>query len=222
MRLPALDERLACAAALFPACAYGADIGADHGRLSCALLASGQCRRMCVADISAESLEKAKRLLRLHGLEERADFSVSDGLAALTRRADAIAILGMGGFTLSDILLRGRERLQGAALVLSAHTQLPHVRETLAALGYRIDAEQAVRAGGRFYIVLRALPGEARYTARELLLGPCLMRTGRGAVYREYVAWRRDVTACEQDEHAKTRLQWLEEEYARVRDCEND
>ena len=68
MRLPALDERLACAAALFPACEYGADIGADHGRLSCALLASGKCRRMCVADISAESLEKAKRLLRLHGL----------------------------------------------------------------------------------------------------------------------------------------------------------
>lgn len=222
MRLPALDERLACAAALFPACEYGADIGADHGRLSCALLASGKCRRMCVADISAESLEKAKRLLRLHGLGERADFSVSDGLAALSRRADAIAILGMGGCTLADILLRGRERLQGAALILSAHTQIPHVRETLTALGYRIDEEQAVRVGGRFYVVLRALPGAACYSPRELLLGPCLMRTGQGAVYRDYVAWRREATACEQDKNAKTRLQWLEEEYARVCHSEND
>ena len=32
MRLPSLDDRLSRAAAMFPACDYGADIGADHGR----------------------------------------------------------------------------------------------------------------------------------------------------------------------------------------------
>ena len=59
MRIPHMDERLSAAADLFPACAYGADIGADHGRLSCYLLTKERCHRMCVADISADSLEKA-------------------------------------------------------------------------------------------------------------------------------------------------------------------
>ena len=62
-RFSALDDRLSRAAALFPACEYGADIGADHGRLSCYLLANQRCSRMCVADISADSLEKMTREL---------------------------------------------------------------------------------------------------------------------------------------------------------------
>ncbi|MBR0407985.1 MAG: tRNA (adenine(22)-N(1))-methyltransferase TrmK, partial [Clostridia bacterium] len=75
-----LDDRLSRAAALFPACEYGADIGADHGRLSCFLLESGKAERMCVADISGDSLKKAEALLSLRGLAERADFKVGDGL----------------------------------------------------------------------------------------------------------------------------------------------
>ena len=118
MRLPVLDDRLVRAAALFPACAYGADIGADHGRLSCILLANNVCRRMCVSDLSADSLKKARMLLARHGVLDRADFRVGDGLDVLDHPADAVSILGMGGRTLSGILLRGKSKLGGAALIL--------------------------------------------------------------------------------------------------------
>ena len=137
-----LDDRLSRAAALFPACAYGADIGADHGRLSCYLLESGKCGRMCVADISESSLEKAKKLLTRRGLDDRADILIGDGLSVLPRPAQAIAILGMGGKTLSHILLSGKDRLCGAALILSAHTEIETVRRALVELGYRIEAEE--------------------------------------------------------------------------------
>ena len=70
LRLPQLDERLKTVFDLFPACDIGAEIGADHGRLSCNLLAKGKVKHMLVTDISAPSLEKAKRLFRIHGLEE--------------------------------------------------------------------------------------------------------------------------------------------------------
>ncbi len=215
MRLPSLDERLSCAAALFPACAYGADIGADHGRLSCYMLATGKCERMCVADISAESLEKARRLIALHGLSERADIRVGDGLSALDRPADAIAILGMGGRTLSDILVRGKERMHRASLVLSAHTQLPLLRRTLMQLSYHIEEEKIARAAGRFYVVLRAEYGAVEYSERELLLGPCLIKE-TDENYAGYLAWRIGVAACERTESAAGQLALLREEYDRV------
>ena len=215
MRLPNLDERLSCAAALFPACAYGADIGADHGRLSCFLLGSGKCERMCVADISAESLEKARRLLALHGLSERADVQVGDGLAALQQPADAIAILGMGGHTLSEILEKGKDKLRKACLVLSAHTQLALVRKTLMALSYHITEEKIAHAAGRFYVVLKAEYGAVSYDERAIFLGPRLMET-REENYPEYLQWRIGVTQCERTETAAQQLIWLKEEYARV------
>ena len=221
MRLPLLDDRLSRAAALFPACAYGADIGADHGRLSCVLLAKGICQRMCVADISPDSLEKARRLLQLHGLEERADFSVGDGLSALPQNAQSIAVLGMGGRTVSKILLDGRDRLRDASLVLSAHTDIPLVRRTLMRIGYRIETEQIARAGRRFYVILRALPGEEAYSERQMLLGPRLMETAVEH-YADYIAWRIAVASCKKAPDAPLELQALKEEQKRVSHCAND
>ena len=62
--MPQLDARLQAVAALFTPCETGADIGADHGKLSCYLLAHNICKKMIVTDISAGSLSKAKQLLR--------------------------------------------------------------------------------------------------------------------------------------------------------------
>lgn len=215
-----LDERLSRAAALFPACAYGADIGADHGRLSCYLLEKGICQRMCVADISAESLQKARTLLALRGLDARADFAVGDGLQVLKERAQAIAILGMGGRTLSDILRQGREKLQGAALILSAHTEIQLVRRQLVALNYRLHTEEVVQSGGRFYVLMRAVPGDERYSDRQLYLGPRLTE-GCGALYLNYLRWRVGVISRKRTEEARRELDWLKEEEERVRNCEN-
>ena len=221
MRLPLLDDRLSRAAALFPACAYGADIGADHGRLSCILLARGVCERMCVADISAPSLMKARRLLAVHGLSERADVAVGDGLSVLRQPAQAIAILGMGGRTVSDILRAGQVKLQGAALVLSAHTELPLMRETLRRLQYRIEAEQIAWASGRYYVVLRAVPGREELTRKQTLLGPRLMETN-AEHYPEYIAWRVAVAQCKRTEDARWELDALKEEESRVGHRTND
>ena len=209
VRTPQLDERLQAAADLFAACGTGADIGADHGRLSCYLLAHDQCRRMIVADISADSLAKARRLLTLHHLEDRADFRVADGLAALHENVDCVAICGMGGRVMADILERGQQRLHGAALVLSCHTEIPLLRAALVRLGYHLCAERLVRAKGRFYIVLRAEPGQACYTEKELYLGPVLLRE-KPALWHSYLHWREGVVSCEQG-HEK-QLQWIREE----------
>ena len=58
-----LDSRLQAALLLTQPCGVCADIGADHGRLSAALLQSGRAKQVLVADVSAPSLNKAKILL---------------------------------------------------------------------------------------------------------------------------------------------------------------
>ncbi len=216
-----LDDRLSRAAALFPACAYGADIGADHGRLSCYLLLSGTCGRMCVADLSAPSLQKAKALLSRHGLTERADFRVGDGLKVLPQPAEAVAILGMGGHTIASILVNGAEKLQGAALILSAHTDVDLVRRTLMESAYQIDREQIAYAAGRYYVVLRALPGMESLVERQLVLGPRLTES-TPEHYEGYLAWRMGIAARKRTEEGRREWNWLKEEVERVRDGRND
>lgn len=217
MRYPQLDERLQAAADLFSACDLGADIGADHGRLSCHLLHTNTCQRMIVADISDDSLQKARNLLSLHRLDERADFRVADGLKALEgKKAACAAICGMGGALISKILLAGKAYLQGAALVICSHTDIPLVRKTLQEIGYHIANEKIVRAKGRFYIVLRAEAGKADYSEKELYLGPCLLQQQDDMLLR-YLTWREGVVSCEIGHDLQ--LQWIREEIAHVKAC---
>ena len=219
MRLPQLDERLQKAANLFPACAYGADIGADHGRLSCYLLANERCAQMCISDLSAPSLEKAKRLITLHGMADRADFCVGNGLKVLHKKADAIAVLGMGGKTISAILNEGRDQLQQATLIVSAHTELAVLRETLVHIGYTIETEEIAHAGDRFYVIIRAIPGETEYNPAQLLIGPQLLKNG-GEHYLEYLQWRSDVLSCENSEEGRIHLQMIKEAMKHAGTCE--
>ena len=182
-RAPILDGRLSAAMEMAENCRVFADIGADHGRLSTVMLLADENRRALVADISAQALEKARTRINLMGLCDRAVFAVSDGLDALDsysgERIDTIFVLGMGGETVSGILLRGAHKLHGAALILGAQTELPLVRRTLVRIGYRIRREVIAAESGRDYVLLRAEPaeaGESAYTEEELLLGPMLLK----------------------------------------------
>ena len=209
LRLPQLDERLKTVFDLFPACDIGADIGADHGRLSCNLLAQGKVKHMLVTDLSAPSLEKAKQLFRIHGLENCAEFCLGDGLSALEQPAEGIAICGMGGEVIRHILTEGKGRLHGASVVVSPQTDLPLVRKTVSEIGYHITGEETAFSAGRYYVILKAEPGNIQYSEKELFLGPVLM-TNQGDRTRGYYAWRYDVECCVKDLDPKY-LEWLRE-----------
>ena len=103
--------------------------------------------------------------------------------------------MGMGGRTIAQALRRGQERLAGASLVLSAHTELPEVRQAVEEIGYHLIQERLCRAGNRWYVFLKAIPGATQYTPLERLVGPCLMREG-DPLLAGYAAWRKGVWAA--------------------------
>lgn len=208
--IPKLDERLSAVYDLFPACDLGADIGADHGRLSCKLLSSGKVKKMLVTDISTESLKKADTLLKTHGLRDRAELLVGDGLEILNTTCGGIAICGMGGEVMSGILSGGALRLHGAELILCPQTDISTVRSTVMRLGYHFQDETAVCAADRYYIVMKAVQGKAVYTSRELFLGPVLCHR-TDALTKKYYQWRLAVEAKIKNNSTEEKTGWLKE-----------
>ena len=166
-----LDERLSLVYDLYPACRLAADIGTDHAHLPAALLQRGRCQRMILTDISPFALENARGEMIRRGLTDRVTLCCGPGLAPLSEPVEAISVTGMGGRTIRQILLEGQEKLSGAVLILSAHTDWPLIREAVMAVGYHLDREEPCLAAGRFYLVLRALPGREFLTPQEIRLG---------------------------------------------------
>lgn len=184
-----LDERLALAAALYEPCLLGADIGTDHGYLPCHLLQNHICQRMILTDLSPNAIQRAKAQVQRRHLEERVTLRCADGLDALTEPCGCVSIMGMGGQTIAEILLRGQARLHGAVLVLSAHTELSAVRQAIMLIGYHITQERLCRADGRFYVFWRAEPGAVSMTASEIRHGTLLYQQP-SPLLPDYIAWR--------------------------------
>lgn len=219
-----LDARLSLACDLYDKCSLAADIGTDHAHLPIALLRSGKCRRMILSDISPDALLNARDNIARCRLTDRVDFRLGDGLTVLREPVPMISILGMGGRTIAEMLLRDRDCLRDATLLLSAHTDLPLVREALRDIGYRLDAEEPCFDAGRYYLVMKASPGAETLSPREIRLGKPLF-SSRSDVLLPYLRKRREVLAAKlagmrkasaRDDGA---LAPLEEDLAYLNDC---
>ena len=134
-----LDARLSLAFDLFDPCDLAADIGTDHAHLPAALLQRGRCQHMILTDISESALSNARREILRFRLSDRVTLRTGDGLSPLQEVCKMISVTGMGGRTIRNILLQGREKLHGASLVLSAHTDLSLIREAIRDIGYCPD-----------------------------------------------------------------------------------
>ena len=187
-----LDARLSLAFDLYDPCELAADIGTDHAYLPAALLQRGRCQRMILTDLSQSALKNARNGMIRFRLSDRVSFRCGDGLLPLNEPCGMISVTGMGGRTIRDILLSGQSRLQGASLLLSAHTDLPLIREAICRIGYHLDREEPCFSAGRYYLVLRARPGKKDMTPREIRLGSALFASGSDQLL-PYLTRRRDV-----------------------------
>ena len=187
-----LDSRLSLAFELYDPCDLAADIGTDHAHLPAALLQRGRCQRMILTDISESALRNARDGMIRFGLTDRVILRRGDGLSPLDEPCGMISVTGMGGRTVRDILLSGKEKLRGASLVLSAHTDLPLIREAVRDIGYHLDREEPCFCAGRYYLVLRARPGRKEVSDREIRLGGLLFDSASPQLV-PYLARRRSV-----------------------------
>ena len=186
---PSLDARLGTIYDMLGQVDSVADIGTDHGYLGARLLADGRANRVQFLDISEMSLNKARRLMERLGFLPQSTFAVGDGAQALQYPPDAVVIAGMGGSTIAHILREGRSGLHPARILMQPNVAIDEVRRALCEIGYRIDDERVVRAAGRFYVIISAVPGEAAYDEKQLQIGPVLLEQ-RPEALADYAAFR--------------------------------
>lgn len=177
---PALDARLAAAAAYVRPGGTAADIGCDHGKLAVSLVLRGQCRKVIASDLRPAPLEHARALAALHGCGDAVECRLGAGLSVLrTGEARDIVIAGVSGITICEILAAAGEAfftaqpdLRFVFVPASKHAAL---RLWLAQHGFSLLDETPVCAAKRYYTVMHAaFTGTVRTPAPlECAVGLC-------------------------------------------------
>ena len=162
MRPFTLSERLATVAHLVPQGAHFADVGTDHAYLPVWLLLQGIIPSAIVTDLRSGPLQRARQTAQRYGMTGQMSFRLGDGLDCLQpEEADTIAIAGMGGETIADILAAAPwVRLGSYRLLLQPMSALDDLRRWLAGHGYCIQSERLCLDGGTRYTVMCVQPGE--------------------------------------------------------------
>ncbi len=134
-----------------------ADIGCDHGKLSCALAKSGT-EKVIAADISAKCLKKAEELAVSAGVDEVMECRLGDGLNPIcSGEVDTVVIAGMGGDVIEGILdAAEKDGKKFFAYVLSPNTHAEKARAKITLMGYTVVNDEMVECGGKYYPVIRA------------------------------------------------------------------
>ena len=177
-----------------------ADIGTDHGFLPIYLKRSGICPKVILTDVSQGSLDKAREDCAKFAPGEEFDFRCGSGLSVLTPgEVDSVVIAGMGGILMSRILENAKDRLGGIREIIGEpQSDLDLYRKKLNELGFVIADEAFLKEDGKYYTVIRAVPGETGHiacTEAELLYGPLLLKK-RDPLLMEYLSGQRGV--CEE------------------------
>ena len=126
------------------------------------------------------------------GLEDRIILLKGDGLDVYKEDIKEVVITGMGGKTIANILLEGREHLIGVdKLVLEPQSDYLYLRKTLIELGFKCIEEIYIKERSKFYPVMVLIKGEDKLSKVELTYGKVAL-INNDEVLKEYLLKKKD------------------------------
>lgn len=158
MREYARSERLSAAARFVRQGAVFADVGTDHAYLPLLLLSEGRISRAVCTDVREGPLQSAREHAAETPYLADMTFLLADGAACLAHEGVTdVAICGMGGELISDIIARAPFLKDPARrLILQPMTRPAALRRYLAEEGFSVLAEAFPLEEGRRYAVISA------------------------------------------------------------------
>lgn len=156
-----LSKRLRAVASMVSDGSYLADIGTDHGYIPIYLTKKGTVCHAIAMDVNKGPLLRAQEHIKKEGLNAYIETRLSDGLKSLTEgEADSIVIAGMGGALILRILTDSSALLQSfSEIILQPQSEVEEVRRYLSANGFGIVQEDMVEEDGKYYPMMRCVPG---------------------------------------------------------------
>lgn len=166
-----------------------ADIGADHGYLSLAMLEKG-VSHVQIVENKTEPLKRAQSNLLDH---DNVSFSLSDGISDLESEINTVTICGMGGLNIVEILSNSISTAKKLKkIVLQANSKNPELRKYLFDNGFSIDdeeiAKEEVHGKAKYYeiIVCHFTGSSYPYNFGELYLGPIMIKKHSSLFIEKY------------------------------------
>lgn len=153
-----------------------ADIGADHGYLSIAMLEKG-VKFVQVVENKTEPFLRAQSALMGY---ENVIFSLSDGISDLHDDINTVTICGMGGLNIVEIL--GSQLIKARRLnkiILQANSKLLELRKFLTQEHFEIIDEEIVEEKDTYYEIIVCKYNENYQTNisyTECYFGPVLLK----------------------------------------------
>lgn len=146
-----------------------ADIGTDHGFLPIYLWEAGICPHVIMADISRGSLDKARDNCRMLHPEQEFDLRLGSGIEVIGNgEVDAVAIAGMGGILMTEILGADLKKAHSfRRLILQPRNHVGRLRYWLLNNGFKIVNEQLVREGKFICEILTVEPKEVAVSLNQ-------------------------------------------------------
>ena len=157
-----LSDRLKAVADMITPGLPVADIGCDHAYLPIYLVRQDISPNVIACDINAGPIEKARENVEDVDLSDRIKIRQGDGLSVIMPgEVKSVVIAGMGGRLMMKILDEGKEVLSAVSeIIMEPQSEVAALRHFLQDSGYRIISENMVSEDGKFYPLIKAVPGQ--------------------------------------------------------------
>lgn len=161
MKNVVLSERLKAVAGMVTVGNRVCDVGCDHGFVPIYLVQQGKSPRVLAMDLREGPLRAAREHVAAYGLDGQIETRLSDGLHNYNiGEADTLICAGMGGGLMSRILAQESKKAASfQELILQPQSEIEQIRRFLRENGYCILDEEILLEEGKFYQVIRAVPG---------------------------------------------------------------
>ena len=156
-----LSNRLQAIADFIPEGACVADIGTDHGYLPIYLAQTSRAGCIIASDISAGSLNAARRSVKKYDLTGKIELICAPGLDGIDEGAvDTIVIAGVGGETIVGILQGAPWVNSGKTLILQPQTKLGVLLNYIAENKLKIMGAKVTKDKRKDYIIIVCKGGQ--------------------------------------------------------------
>lgn len=154
-----LSKRLQMLADMVTAGNRVADVGCDHGFLAIYLVQRNISPRVLAMDVRHGPLNTAREHIESRGLGAYIETRLSDGIRGLEAgEADTVVCAGMGGRLMQRILSEDLKKTKSLReLILQPQSEIGEFRSFLRQAGFRIEEENAVCEGDKYYFAMKAV-----------------------------------------------------------------
>lgn len=219
-----LSNRMQQIADLALPCDTLADLGTDHAHLPIYAISQNLAKRAIASDINERPLTRALDNIHAHGLRERIEVRLGDGLQTLAPgEADVIVSAGIGGHVHMQMVTGAIEIARRARRLVFQPMNAGHVlRDALLRHDFHIVSEAMVAEEDKLYEIIAVEPGNGsdpiyngaarlpgatddEWRRLQLVYGPTLLtsrnRVVRTRIERDLTSFRRIAAALRHSDH---------------------